>query len=164
MAPPERADAARRLYALTDRLQVELRVVEQSVASVKVGAATPPESDGDIGALVFLIMMQVSQSAREDLEAVMETIRDINRAKRALRDKGHDRGHGDLDFESLLHLMATLYAKQLGSELDALGEAGEIDNLRLQMAMDRLSKMMSTLSNLLKKCADTSSEIVQNLK
>jgi hypothetical protein len=30
--------------------------------------------------------------------------------------------------------------------------------------MDRMSKMMSTLSNLMKKISDTSSAIVQNLK
>jgi hypothetical protein len=41
---------------------------------------------------------------------------------------------------------------------------GEMESLRLQMAMDRLSKLMSTLSNVLKKTSDTSSTIVQNLK
>jgi SMC interacting uncharacterized protein involved in chromosome segregation len=67
--------------------------------------------------------------------------------------------------------MATLYAKQLDAELDdirhdldSLSELGETESLRLQMAMDRLSKLMSTLSNLLKKISDTSSQIVQNLK
>ena len=37
-------------------------------------------------------------------------------------------------------------------------------SLRLQMAMDRLSKMMSTLSNLLKKLSDTAAAIIHNLK
>jgi hypothetical protein len=32
------------------------------------------------------------------------------------------------------------------------------------MMMDRLSKMMSTLSNIMKKIADTNNQIVQNLK
>jgi hypothetical protein len=32
------------------------------------------------------------------------------------------------------------------------------------MAMDRMSKMTSTLSNILKKISDTSSGITQNLK
>ena len=50
------------------------------------------------------------------------------------------------------------------SDLDAMSEMGEMESLRLQMAMDRLSKMMSTLSNLLKKLSDTSTSIVQNLK
>ena len=50
------------------------------------------------------------------------------------------------------------------AELESMSEMGEMDSLRLQMAMDRLSKMMSTLSNLLKKISDTQAGIVQNLR
>ena len=50
------------------------------------------------------------------------------------------------------------------SELDSLSELGETESLRLQMAMDRMSKAMSTLSNILKKISDTSGQITQNLK
>ena len=45
-----------------------------------------------------------------------------------------------------------------------MSELGESESLRLQMALDRLSKMMSTLSNILKKVSDTADAIVQNLK
>jgi WXG100 family type VII secretion target len=48
--------------------------------------------------------------------------------------------------------------------LDSMSEMGETESLRLQMSMDRLSKMMSTLSNLLKKISDTSATLTQNLK
>ncbi len=41
---------------------------------------------------------------------------------------------------------------------------GETESLRLQMAMDRLSKLMETLSNLVKKASDTDSGIVSHLK
>jgi len=51
-----------------------------------------------------------------------------------------------------------------GAPLDSLSEMGEMESLRLQMAMDRQSKMMSTLSNLLKKVSDTSAAITQNIK
>ena len=67
-------------------------------------------------------------------------------------------------------MTATLYVKTVEAEvtdildqLDAVGELGETESLRLQMAMDRLSKMMSALSNALKKLSD-SSAIVQDLK
>src|SRR6266851_2190151 len=40
----------------------------------------------------------------------------------------------------------------------------ETESLRLQMAMDRLSKLMSTLSNILKKISDTTDSIAANLK
>jgi len=54
--------------------------------------------------------------------------------------------------------------QQLKQQLDSLSELGETESLRLQMAMDRMSKMMSTLSNLLKKISDTAQSITQNLK
>jgi hypothetical protein len=49
-------------------------------------------------------------------------------------------------------------------DLDSMSELGEMDGLRLQMAMDRLSEMMNTLSNLLKKLSCTASQITQNMK
>ena len=49
-------------------------------------------------------------------------------------------------------------------DLDSMSELGETESLELQMAMDRLSKMMSTLSNILKKISDTADSIVANLK
>jgi len=53
---------------------------------------------------------------------------------------------------------------QIKNDLDSMSEMGETESLRLQMAMDRMSKMMSTLSNLLKKISDTSQSITQNIK
>ena len=52
---------------------------------------------------------------------------------------------------------------ELKNGLDSMSEMGEMESLRMQMAMDRLSKMMSTLSNF-KKMSDTSSAIISNLK
>ena len=53
---------------------------------------------------------------------------------------------------------------QMKNDLDSMSEMGEVESLRLQMAMDRLSKMMTTLSNVLKKISETQSTIVQNMK
>ena len=46
------------------------------------------------------------------------------------------------------------------------GTAGldQQNSLRLQMSMDRLSKLMTTISNLMKKASDTQNTMVQNLK
>lgn len=56
-------------------------------------------------------------------------------------------------------------AKEIAkNKLDSMSEMGEMESLRLQMAMDRLSKLMSTLSNLLKKASETASGITQNIK
>ncbi|MFN8264958.1 MAG: hypothetical protein U0T11_02740 [Chitinophagaceae bacterium] len=54
--------------------------------------------------------------------------------------------------------------KEIKEQTDKMNEMNEMESLRLQMAMDRLSKIMSTLSNMLKKISETSQSITQNLK
>ena len=53
---------------------------------------------------------------------------------------------------------------QLKQNLDSMSEMSETESLRLQMVMDRRSKFMATLSNILKKMSNTSDSIVQNMK
>ena len=50
------------------------------------------------------------------------------------------------------------------NDLDSMSEMGEMESLRMQMAMDRLSKIMSTLSNILKKISESANTIASNLK
>jgi len=52
----------------------------------------------------------------------------------------------------------------LRAELGSISDMSETESLRLQMIMDRLSKLMSTLSNVLKQSADTQKTIIQNTK
>jgi len=47
---------------------------------------------------------------------------------------------------------------------DSLADMSQMDQMQLQMAMDRLSKAMSTLSNLLKKVSDSQGTITNNIK
>ena len=57
-----------------------------------------------------------------------------------------------------------LRASDVASHGDSLSEMGEMESLRLQMAMDRRAKLLSTLSNIMKKLSDTRASITQNLK
>ena len=158
-------DTARELYALTDQLQVQLRVLDEAPAPVNLRIVFQPTDD--IGAVAFLVLMQAAKSAQEDVRAVMAQVKAITAAKKRLREKARPLLAEELDYEAIFHLVATLYAKQLQAEMAELlekGELSEMEQLRLQMAMDRLAKMMSTLSNILKKMADTASQITQNLK
>ena len=68
--------------------------------------------------------------------------------------------------EKIYAAEATLLLKNLMLQgiPDSMSEMGEMESLRLQMAMDRMSKLMETLSNILKKMSETASEITQNLK
>jgi Arc/MetJ-type ribon-helix-helix transcriptional regulator len=53
---------------------------------------------------------------------------------------------------------------ELRDKLDSMSEMGEMESMRLQMIMDRRSKLLETLSNILKKISDTQKSITQNLK
>jgi putative addiction module CopG family antidote len=110
--------------------------------------------DADIMAMVFLVLMEAAKSAEEDLKAIMAQVNAINAAKCRLRhtiDKLSTGTSRDVEDE-------------LTDTLDSLSEMGEMESLRFQMAMDRLSKLMSTLSNILKKKSNTAQSITQNLK
>jgi hypothetical protein len=48
--------------------------------------------------------------------------------------------------------------------VEVMSEMGEMESLRLQMAMDRMSKIMSILSNILRKMEETADTITSNLK
>ena len=52
----------------------------------------------------------------------------------------------------------------LEGRLDSLSEMSSVQALRLQMAMDRRSKMLEALSNIMKKASETQATIVQNMK
>ncbi len=53
---------------------------------------------------------------------------------------------------------------KLKGDLDSMSEMGEMVSLRLQLIMDRRSKVLTTLSNTMKKISKTADEIIQNLK
>jgi len=70
----------------------------------------------------------------------------------------------DGEVNSLSALALSDAIDSLKKQLDSMSEMGETESLRLQMAMDRMSKLMTTLSNILKKISDTSQGITKNLK
>ena len=53
---------------------------------------------------------------------------------------------------------------QLQTNLNSMNDMSETMQLQIQMAMDRQSKFIETLSNLLKKMDDTASSVIQNIK
>jgi chromosome segregation ATPase len=63
------------------------------------------------------------------------------------------------DLEALKALQQALNA-----QLDSMNEMSEMTSMDLQMAMDRRSKFVETLSNVLKKISDTQASIIQNMK
>lgn len=52
----------------------------------------------------------------------------------------------------------------LKSKLDGMNEMSEMTSLHLQQSMDRRSKFINTLSNIMKKISETQDSIIQNMK
>ena len=168
----------------------------------------------DIEDLVFLVMMEASKEAQDDLHDLLENMRAATQAKRRLRaaiaklkkrleadeqqERDEYREHDErereferLDFDLITQALVVVAAQQSNHEaqaladtviltrqrlrrdqatdtakddLDAMSELGEMESLRLQMVMDRRSKFIEALSNILRKMADTDAAILQNLK
>lgn len=105
--------------------------------------------ENDINTLTIFVLAEAAKSTDNEINSLTNKVAKINQQKASLRQTAN----------------AEEKTKEtLKNKLDSLNEMGEMESLRLQMAMDRMSKMMQTLSNLLKKTSDTASSIVQNLK
>lgn len=159
---------------------------------------------GDIEAVAFIVLMEASKDASDDLQKIMQDVQKRNQQKQALRQLLEDMKRiksqgpngqpatpcaspacqsllaqlrqfstvpGQLPHpirlpadNSLTHGDLDQLLQQTQQNLDSMSEMGEMESLRLQMAMDRRSKFMDTLSNLMKKISDTDASIVGNLK
>ncbi len=95
-------------------------------------------SNEDVEVLAFLVMMQAAKDAQSDLKNIMDGVKQANQQKQGQR--------------------------AVQNQKNRMSEMGDEESLRLQMAMDRQSKFMETLSNIEKKMAQTQDSIVQNLK
>jgi hypothetical protein len=62
------------------------------------------------------------------------------------------------------HVVAAAELAVLVACAEQIDGSSELDQMRLQMAMDRRSKLLEALSNTLKKSSDASDAIVANLK
>lgn len=108
---------------------------------------------GDIEVLTLLVMAEAAREAEADLRALLEEMKQSQRSKEELRR-----------FAEYRRMKRSGAQVKVPTGLDAMDALSETDSLRLQRALERLSRMMEALSNLLKKVADTQSGIVQNMK
>ena len=111
----------------------------QSTARASVLAAFPDIAQGDIELVAFVVMMEATHEEDADLRQAMDEMKQNNAKKQG--------AHG---------------AQK--SSADQMSDLGSMDQMRLQMAMDRRSKLIEALSNILKKTSDTSDSVIQNLK
>ena len=90
------------VYTLTDRFQVQLRVLDESHATLEQRVRF--DGNADVDDLVMLVMIEASKSAQDDLKDLLEQAQAINQAKAKLRHQGRLQ-KTSLDVDSVLQLM-----------------------------------------------------------
>jgi hypothetical protein len=214
----ERVRAAGEVVATLDpaiRSQAFAMLIGQTASEVSGRSREPGlgllAAGADIAELAFVVLIEATRDADQDLRDIMAAIRAVTNAKAQLRkllarverDVAENTGasEGQLSFgpaglggeESYHH--AALPVPDAGSagdvrtvatdlhpgpvttedqlrairdelrdRLDSMSAMSEMTSLRLQMAMDRRSKFVEALSNIMKKIDSTQETIVQNLK
>ncbi|RTL60434.1 MAG: hypothetical protein EKK37_06260 [Sphingobacteriales bacterium] len=152
---------------------------EQAIADVKQSYnALGNLNDADIEAIAFLVMMQAAKSAQQDLKDIMGQVKKINDAKASQRQKTNELKQssaqmktqaraGYQNADSLKPLRAATVAKQVSEQKDKkdnMADLSEEQQLKLQMIMDRRSKAIQAISNMMKKLSETEENIIKNIK
>ncbi len=189
MDPIEARRDAREAAGLAAALTVRLRVLEESRPAIRLAVDVGDRSllgslgDIDVDLAVMLVMMETANAAQDDLRAILAEMQAVNarraRNRQAIEAMKAQRqevrkealARGTREPDAVLEVLLTAYGivverevDQLIDDIDSMSEMGEMESLRLQMMMDRITKMMSALSNLMKKLSDTSQQVVQNMK
>ena len=122
----------------------------------------------------MLVMMEAAKSAREDLKAIMGEL-----AGKRAAEPGSTAGlvASNAHAADAVGLRDVLGAAAAGkaaageataessrASRDSLTDLSSIDSMELQRLMERRAKVFETLSNVLKKISETSSQITGNLK
>lgn len=161
-----RAEAARARAG--DRVS-ELEATQAVRANRSLGNLT----DGDVAVLAFLVLMEAQKSAQEDIRSMLTQTRRINDANASVRQTPASAPAAPVLRSPALTTAMRSASPSTGSgarqeraqgDINAANELDEMESLRLQTAMDRRSKAMTALSNLMKKMTDTAQSITQNLK
>ncbi len=157
-------------------------------AALSEGAALGATSPVDIDALVAMVMFQASQDADADLRALEAQMQQTNAQKQAMRGQtnGMEAAQGGGRAQAAGEYAANATAGKNAPSMpvnayrtyrpipnpqpnaarpsDSLNAMSDEDSMRLQMAMDRRSKLQQALSNIMKHVSDTDSAITKNLK
>jgi hypothetical protein len=139
-------------------MPAELMGVASRAVAKTFAAASKAETD----ALSLITLMEAEKDARNELieiqirqEAVKQA-KDCGSELSCLERLG---GKGGTSKE-----IAQKAIDDIKNQRDSLRELGEMDSQRAKRAMDRAEKLLSALSNVLKKIAATSETSIQNLK
>jgi hypothetical protein len=138
----------------------------------------------DVEALAFIVLMEASQDAQNDLKSIMDGVKSANERKAALRQAPNNLKQQDAAIKvvgqpdvrpATTNLQARTGAVVAGknapisaagqpANLNSMGDMSQEQQLLLQRAMDQRSQLEAMISNVMKAVSDSQSNIVSNLK
>jgi hypothetical protein len=135
-------------------------------------------SGADIEALAFLVLMDAAQSAQQDLQSIMDHVKQINKAKEQLRNELaslHQMPSTPSVRKVQIQTMSTSFSMppplppnatvaQKQHRLDELNDLGEEQQLKMQAVSSQMQAAEQMATNVLKRVNDSSSSILRNLK
>lgn len=133
-------------------------------------------SNVDIDALLQLVMAETVRDAEQELRDQLAQMHANNHQKQAQRSAAQKmrQDQSALRDETRAEFSSTqsgnsreelaIYVTRVSDGKDSLSDMSEMQQMRMQMYMDRRQKALEMLSNLLKKESDTSNSIIGNLK
>jgi len=106
----------------------------------------------------ILVLMQAIKYMDDDIQATTVKLRRIEKQKKDLEARIR------YEQDKVTIEPAKSLLDDLKGRLDGMNEMSEMTSLRLQMTMDRRSKFISTLSQIMKKISTTQDILIQNIK
>lgn len=165
--PAVRAKLDPAIKALLARADVTPKPGEPAVdlwadAKKSAAQALPGASATEVEAAALLALLQAAKATQDDLNALLAR----KKARQLVLDcKGDAACIGKLvPTPEISRPVLDDAIDTVKNRQDTLTELGETEALRLRADMERRSKFLEMLSNLLKKASDTSTAIVSNLK
>lgn len=133
------------------------------VNAMKAKSVLSNLQSSDIEALCFLVLMEASKDSREDLKSIMAETKEVNKEKQSMRNQKRNFTKSKNDSSKPNLSMQTKNLKNQNEKADQMNNDDE-SSLRLQMVMDRRSKILSALSNIMNKISKSQEQIISNLK
>ncbi len=169
---------ARALIQQEAKREAASNMVSEAAALQAVRSAGPL-AGMSVEDAVLMMMMMISQDANDDMRQMLADMQRANAQKQAQRQAMEKQKAAQAAMKNQLRqeipappahpriARSAALDQFLASErvsYDALGDLGQEQQLKMQMALDRQSKANQIMSNMLKKISDTAQGITQNLK
>jgi hypothetical protein len=153
-------------------------------ADIQTRFAGQSLAGADVEALVFVVLMEASQDAENDLKTIMDGVKAANEKKAAMRQATNNLNKGEAAIRTAgqptVRPAATNLQARPGpvvagnnaqmsvasqpANLNSMGDMSQEQQLLLQRAMDQRSQLEAMISNVMKSVSDTQSNIISNLK